>query len=325
MERRLLAIVGPTATGKTEVGILLAEGLGGEIVSADSMQVYRGLDIGTAKPSPEQRARLPHHLVDIIDPDEPFSVADYRARADQALADIWGRGRQAIVVGGSGLYVRAIIDEMDFLVPPDPDLRRRLTEEARTLGLRALHERLAELDPQAAERIHPNDGKRIIRALEVGTRLAAEARLAVAARARRPASSLQPVDRRRRPRYNSSQFGLTLSRPELYRRIEVRVDGMVAQGLVEEVSNLVARGYSEGLVSMKGLGYAQIAEHLRGEVSLEEAVAKLKRDTRRFAKRQLTWFRADPRIEWIDVEQAGGSAGAAEVIARRWKQGRPRG
>ncbi len=305
MERRLLAIVGPTATGKTEVGILVAEELGGEIVSADSIQVYRGMNVGTAKPTAEQRARIPHHLIDIIEPDESFSVAEHRDRADAALADIWERGRQPILVGGSGLYVRAVIEEMDFShVPPDRELRKLLTEEAKTKGLASLYERLTKIDPPAAARIHPNDEKRIIRALEV---------------VQRGGSPGRPVDQPRPTRYNTRQFGLTLAREELYRRIEARVDAMLAAGLMDEVRGLLERGYGPDLVSMKGLGYAQIAPYVRGEVSLDEAVARLKRDTRRFAKRQLTWFRADARIRWIDVDQAGGPPGAAKIVIEEWR------
>lgn len=284
--------------------MLVAEALQGEIVSADSMQVYRGMHIGTAKPSVEQRTRVPHHLIDIIEPDEPFSVADYRGRADAALADIWSRGKQPILVGGSGLYVRAVLDEMDFVVPPDRELRRQLTEEARAKGLSALYARLTETDSQAAARIHPNDQKRIIRALEV---------------AQRAGRGERPVDRARASRYNAVQFGLTAPRDELYRRIEARVDAMLAAGLVEEVPGLLERGYDERLVSMKGLGYSQMLLYLRGEIALEEAVRRLKRDTRRFAKRQLTWFRADPRIRWIDVDQAGGPSGVTEIVLREWR------
>ena len=284
----------------------LAEALGGEIVSADSMQVYRGMDIGTAKPTAPEQARVRHHLIDIVDPVEPFSVADYKARADAALADIWQRGRQPILVGGSGLYIRAVLEEMDFShVPPDPDFRRRLLEEAKTKGTRALHEWLAEVDSAAAARIHPNDQKRIIRALEV-----AESSGGAAS---------SKVDRERRPRYNSNQFGLTFEREELYSRIEARVDRMIDAGLVEEVRDLLERGSKEDSVSMKGLGYAQIAPYVRGQISLDEAVSRLKRDTRRFAKRQITWFRADPRIEWIDVSEAGGPAGVVETIRGRWQ------
>jgi len=309
MPRPLLAIVGPTAAGKSEVGLLLAEALAGEIVSADSMQVYRGMDIGTAKPSPEERARVRHHLIDIIDPDTPFSVADYRARADAALAAIWEEGRLPLLVGGSGLYVRALIDELSFpLAPPNAELRRRLAQQAREEGVGALHARLATIDPEAAVRIHPNDAKRIIRALEVH------------ALTGQPISRLQSLDRRFQARYNTRQFGLTRPRPELYRRIEERVDRMLAAGLVEEVKTLLARGCTADLVAMKGLGYAQIAEHLRGACSLEEAVARLKRDTRRFAKRQLTWFRRDPRIVWIDLANLGGPEQVVEWIQCRWRE-----
>jgi tRNA dimethylallyltransferase len=271
------------------------------------MQVYRGMDVGTAKPTAQQRARAVHHLIDIIDPDEPFSVAEYRARADEALADIWARGRQPILVGGSGLYVRGVLEEMDFsAAPPDAEVRRRLTAEARGKGVRALHEWLTEVDPEAAARIHPNDEKRIVRALEVWESTG------------RPTSRPRKLDQGARGRYNTRQFGLTLPREELYRRVEARVDGMIAGGLVEEVQALASRGYGPELVAMKGLGYAQLAAHARGRISREEAVRRLKRDTRRFAKRQLTWFRADPRIEWVDMMEVGGVRGAAELIAERW-------
>jgi tRNA dimethylallyltransferase len=315
MRERLLAIVGPTATGKSEVGLLLAERLGGEIVSADSMQVYRGMDIGTAKPAAQQQTRVRHHLIDVVGPDEPFSVARYQALAEEALADIRQRGRLPILVGGSGLYVRAVVDGFDLPpAPPDPDLRRELAEEARQKGPELLHARLAAVDPQAAAGIHPRNVKRVIRALEVY------------AQTGRPLSECWALarvwrgglDRARRARYNTRQFGLTLPRAALHARIEARVDRMMAAGLAEEVKGLVARGFGAELISMKGLGYAQIAGHLRGEYSLEEAVRRLKRDTRRFAKRQLTWFRADPRIRWVDVSEVGGPAGAAEMIEERW-------
>ena len=312
MTEALLAIVGPTAAGKSEVGLLLAERLGGEIVSADSMQVYRGMDIGTAKPTAEERARVPHHLIDIVDPGEEFSVAEYRARAEAALAAVWKNGKQPILVGGSGLYVRAVLEEMDFaMTPPDGELRRRLTEEARSKGTRVLHEWLSEVDPETAARIHPNDEKRIIRALEVCESTG------------RPMARPQQLDRRKAMRYNARQFGLSLPREELYVRIEARVDRMLEGGLVEEVKGLIDRGYGEDLVSMKGLGYAQLAEHVRGERSLEEAVRRLKRDTRRFAKRQFTWFGADPRIDWIDVAPEE-PARAAEAIWERWEAGHAR-
>lgn len=307
MAEPLLVILGPTATGKTDVGLLVAEVLGGEIVSADSMQVYRGMDIGTAKPGPEQLARVPHHLIGIIAPDEPFSVADYQARADASIADIRHRGRLPVVVGGSGLYLRALVDRMSFpIAPPDPCLRQRLAEEAREVGSAALHARLAEVDPESAARIHPRDLKRIIRAFEVYAQTGL------------PRSQAQAVDPGREVRYNARRFGLWLPRTELYRRIEERVERMLAAGLVEEVKRLLDQGYGEHLVSMQGLGYAQIAAYLRGECDLAEAVRRLKRDTRRFAKRQLTWFRRDQRIEWVDVAERGGTGEVARYIRERW-------
>jgi len=303
----LLALVGPTATGKTETAILVAESLGGEIVNADSMSFYRGMDIGTAKPTVEERARVRHHLIDILNPDELFSVAEYKARAEAAIDNVLARHRVPILVGGSGLYVRAVISGVSFTqAPPDYELRRQLTAEAEREGTPLLHRRLAEVDPEAATRITPRDLKRIIRALEVYLTTG------------ETISSLQALDRERPPRYNTCQFGLTLPREELYRRIEARIGRQLAAGLVAEVQGLLDRGYHEGLVPMKGLGYAQVARYLRGACSLGEVVVALKRDTRRFAKRQLTWFRADPRIQWVDMMEVGGPVGAAKLIAEKW-------
>ncbi len=304
---RLLVLLGPTATGKTETAILVAQALGGEVVSADSMYFYRGMDIATAKPTPEEQRGVPHHLIDILDPDEAFSVAEYKARAEAVIDDILARGRVPILVGGSGLYIRALVTGTGFTtVPPNPELREQLTEEAEREGTEVLHARLAEVDPEAAARITPRDRKRIIRALEVYDATG------------EPISHLQALDRQRPPRYNTCQFGLTLPREELYRRIEERVDRQLEAGLVEEVRGLLDRGYHEGLTSMKGLGYAQFARYLRGQCSLEEAVVQLKRDTRRFAKRQVTWFRADARIRWLDMQEVGGPAGAARIILDEW-------
>jgi len=306
----LLVVVGPTATGKTETALLVAEAMGGEIVNADSVSLYRGMDIGTAKPTVEERARVPHHLIDILDPDERFTVAEYKARAEAAIDDILARGRVPILVGGSGLYVRAVVSGVSFTqAPPDWALRKQLTEEAEREGTEALHARLAAVDPDAAARITPRDLQRIIRALEVylttGERI----------------SSLQALDRERPPRYNTGQFGLRLPREELYRRIDARIDQQLAAGLVAEVQGLLDGGYDEDLVPMKGLGYAQVARYLRGECSLDEAVVQFKRDTRRFAKRQLTWFRADKRIHWVDMTEVGGPVGAAELIEEKWRLG----
>jgi len=306
----LLALVGPTATGKTETGVLVARALDGEVVSADSMYLYRGMDVATAKPTAEERRGVLHHLVDILDPDEPFSVAEYKVRAEAAIDRILARGRVPILVGGSGLYVRAVVSPTSFTrVPPDRALRERLTAEAERDGTEALHARLAQADPDAAVHIAPRDRKRIIRALEVYLSTG------------QPISQLQALDRERSPRYNTCRFGLTLPREELYRRIDERVERQLAGGLVEEVERLLAEGYRENLVSMKGLGYAQIARFLRGVCSLEEAVVQLKRDTRRFAKRQLTWFRADTSITWLDMRTVGGPAGATNLIVAEWRQG----
>ena len=277
------------------MALALAETAGAEIVSIDSMQVYRGMDIGTAKPTAEQRGRVPHHLIDIIAPDAAFSVAEYQALADRALDEIWSRGKQPLLVGGSGLYVRAVVGGLDLPVAgPDPELRKQLEEEGRRSGIESLHARLAAVDPVAAARIHPHNVRRVIRALEVWEQTG------------RPISAWWSLDASRKEKYNTRQFALTAPRAELYRRIEIRVDAMLAAGLVEEVKGLLDQGYGGNLTSMKGLGYAQIAAYLRGLVSLEEAVRRLERDTRRFAKRQLTWFRADRRVEWLDVGDYGG-------------------
>lgn len=286
----LLAVVGPTAVGKTALGIELALRLDGEIISADSMQVYRGMDIGTAKATVEERRGVPHHLLDVRDPDQPMTVAEYQDLAEEAIAAIRSRGRLPIIVGGTGLYVRAVVDRFVFTpMESDPDLRASLAEQAGREGVPALHARLAEVDPDSAARIHPNDLRRIIRALEVYHQTG------------QPLSSLQQAE----PRDPASvlMIGLTMERPALYRRIEERVDQQLRDGLVEEVRGLLDRGYAPGVGPMVGLGYREMSLYLRGEATLEEATALLKRNTRRYAKRQFTWFRADPRIVWYTISQ----------------------
>lgn len=287
----LVVIVGPTAVGKTDVSIEAAARLGGEIVSCDSMQVYRYMDIGTAKPGPSERARVPHHLIDVVDPDEAFNVARFQELAQAAIDDIAARGKIPFLVGGTGLYVRAVVD--GFLFPwegASPELRRKLEDEAAAQGVPALHARLAEVDPAAARRIHPNDARRIIRALEVY----ATTGRPISEMWRRAGEGKMRVDR-------LVMLGLVREREVLYERIERRCDAMVRQGLVEETRCLLERGYECALTARQALGYKEIVEHLRGRCSLEEAVEAIKRNTRRYAKRQLTWFRADPRIEWIDM------------------------
>ena len=286
----LLAVVGPTAVGKTALGIELALRLNGEVISADSMQVYRGMDIGTAKATVKERRGVPHHLLDVRDPDQPMTVAEYQGLAEEAIAAIRSRGRLPIIVGGTGLYVRAVVDQFVFTpMESDPDLRASLAEEAGREGVPALHRRLAEVDPEAAARIHPHDLRRIIRALEVYHQTG------------QPLSSLQRAE----PRDPESVLlvGLTMDRAALYRRIEERVEQQLRDGLVEEVRGLLDRGYAPGVGPMGGLGYKEMSLYLRGEATLEEATALLKRDTRRYAKRQFTWFHADPRIVWYTISQ----------------------
>lgn len=291
----LVVIVGPTAVGKTAISIALARRLNGEIVSADSMQIYRYMDIGTAKPTMGERKGIPHHLIDIVEPGEPFNVAEYQRMADAAIRDIYERGHLPLLVGGTGLYVKAVVD--GFLFPDsgeDLELREELRREASSRGNQALHDRLKEVDPAAAERIHVNDLRRIIRALEVFYTTG------------RPISEQQKGWDAHEPRYNAVIFGLTMEREALYRRIEMRIDGMIEAGLIDEVKRLFAMGYSGRLTSMQALGYKEIIGYLNGEYSLERAIEILKRDTRRYAKRQFTWFKRDKRIIWIAVDESGG-------------------
>lgn len=309
----LLVIVGPTAVGKTAYCVLLGQALRAEIVTADSMQVYRGMDIGTAKPPPEERGGVPHHCLDLVDPRDAFNVADYRRHALAAIADIHRRGRLPILTGGTGLYVRAVVD--DFLFPDrgaDWELRRRLEEEAARLGRAALHARLAQVDPETAARLHPNDLRRVVRALEVYQRTG------------RPLSQHLREARARQPRFDLLMFGLTRPREELYARINRRVEEQIAAGLVEEVRRLMAQSLDEGHVAMQGLGYKEIIGYLKGRWSLQEAIRILQRDTRHYARRQLIWFKADPRIQWLDLSQYPSlQAATAPVVAAvraRWPQ-----
>jgi len=293
-DRPLVAIVGPTAVGKSEVALALAERFHGEIVSADSRQIYRGMDIGTAKPTPEERARVPHHLIDVTDPDRPLTLAEYQRLAFAAIEEIHRRGRLPFLVGGTGLYVWAVVEGWQIPpAPPDPALRRALEERARREGPQALYEELRRLDPAAAASIDPRNLRRVIRALEVcyqtGKPFSAQ-------RGKNP------------PPYRTILIGLTRPRSELYRRIEERVDQMIARGLVEEVRRLAER-YPWDLPAMTGLGYRQIGAYLRGEISLEEAIRRIKAATRAFVHHQYNWFRlTDPRIRWFDLSRTDLSA-----------------
>ncbi|HHW98513.1 MAG TPA: tRNA (adenosine(37)-N6)-dimethylallyltransferase MiaA [Firmicutes bacterium] len=310
--QKLLVIVGPTAVGKTEIAIKVAQRLDGEIISADSMQIYRGMNIGTAKPTLEEQAGILHHMIDIVDPGEPFSVADYQKMAREKIKEVADRGRLPILAGGTGLYVRAVIDLYNFIpANTDWELRSRLRQQAREVGLEALYNRLSEVDPVAAERIHPNDERRIIRALEVYQTTG------------QPLSFWEQQPDEQRPIYDLIMIGLHRPRPELYDRINRRVDLMLEHGLLEEAQNLLAQGLDEKFIANQAIGYKEFFVYLRGEESLAEATEKLKQGTRRYAKRQLTWFRADRRIHWVQV---GENRTAVElvneilkIVADRWK------
>ena len=284
----LVVIVGPTAVGKTRLALRLAGELGAEIVSADSRQVYRGMDIGTDKPTVEERQRVPHHLVDIVDPDEEFTLARYQDMAYAAIDDVLARGRVPLLVGGTGLYIKAVVEGWSIpRVRPNEALRTELYREAEVKGGVALHARLRQVDPVAAEKIDPRNVRRVIRALEVYLE------------AGRPISELQ---RRRPPPYRVLQIGLTIERAALYQRTDQRVDRMIETGLVEEVRGLVEQGYGYDLPAMSGLGYRQVGSYLRGEISLEEAIRLIKRDTRRFVRQQYNWFRLDDEgIRWFQA------------------------
>ena len=275
----LVAIVGPTAVGKTRLSLRLAQEFDGEIISADSRQVYRGLDIGTAKPTLEERARVPHRLIDVVAPDETLTLAQYQELAYQAIDDVLARDKLPFLVGGTGQYVRAVVEGWGIpRVPPNEELRAELYRQAEIEGEGELHARLREVDPAAAERIDPRNVRRVVRALEVYLETG------------QPISALQ---RKKPPPYRILQIGLTMKRQELYRRIDERVDKMIENGLVEEVRGLVEQGYGYNLPAISGLGYQQIGTYLRGEASLEEAIQLIKRHTRRFVRHQYNWFRLD--------------------------------
>ena len=287
---KVLAIVGPTASGKSALAMQVAAEKGAEIVSVDSACVYRGMDIGTVKPSLQDRRSVPHHMIDIANPGETLTVAQFQAAAREACRDIASRSRGPLLVGGSGLYYRAVIDPLEF-PGTDRAVRMRIAAEGSAVGAAALHKRLARLDPQAADRIHEANLRRTVRALEV---------LEVTGR---PFSSFRTAWESHESIYELAAAGLLVERSELDRRIDKRVDDLIAQGLAEEVSKLVAAGFRSSVTSVQALGYAQILDYLDGLVTLDEAVIATKRATRSFARRQMTWFKADPRIRWFESQK----------------------
>jgi tRNA dimethylallyltransferase len=294
MLRPVIAVVGPTAAGKSDLSLVLARALDGEVVNADSMQLYRGMDIGTAKLTPAERGGVPHHLLDIWPVTQAASVSEYQLLARAAIADIQGRGRTPILVGGSGLYIRAALDNLEF-PGTDPDLRDRLEQELAEVGPAALHARLAGVDPAAAAAILPGNGRRIVRALEV-IELSG-----------RPFSATLPQYESVFP---ALQLGVELPRPELDRRIAERVSRMWQAGLVGEVRRLAGQGLREGRTASRALGYAQVLGYLAGEWTEQEAAAQTVLATRRFVRRQESWFRRDPRVIWI----SGGPAAAEAAL-----------
>lgn len=303
MKLPLLVLVGPTAVGKTALSVAVARAVGAEIISGDSMQVYRGMDIGTAKIRPEEAGGVPHHLIDIKEPDEDFSVAEFQARVDELIPQICARGRLPMLVGGTGLYVRAVVEKYTFTpMEADHELRARLRQEEERHGPGCLHARLQQVDPVSAARLHPNDLFRIIRALEV------YAQTGVPISATQTAADAEP-------RYDDLMIGLTMDRAQLYARIDERVDAMLAAGWLEEVRRLLSR-YPPHVRALQALGYRELVLYLRGLLTWDEAVALIKRNTRRFAKRQFTWFRRERRLRWLDVTDPEARNRAAGEIVR---------
>lgn len=289
MKRPLIILTGPTAVGKTSASINLAKAVNGEIISADSMQVYRHMDIGSAKIRAEEMEGIRHHLIDILEPDEEFHVVRFQQLAKQAMEEIYGRGRIPILVGGTGFYIQAVLYDIDFTENDgDPAYRKALETLAQEQGAETLHARLKEVDPKSAEEIHAHNVKRVIRALEY-FHLTGQ-----------PISAHNEEQRQKESPYCFAYFVLNDDRANLYRRIDKRVDQMMDEGLLEEVQLLKDMGYHKKMVSMQGLGYKEMLDHLDGICPLEEAVRILKRDTRHFAKRQLTWFKRERDVIWLN-------------------------
>ena len=294
MKQPLIILTGPTASGKTALSVELAKRIGGEIISADSMQVYRYMDVGSAKVTVEEMDGVPHHLIDVLDPQDSFNVVTFQEMAKEAMKKIYADGHIPIVAGGTGFYIQALLYDIDFTDNDgDMEYRHHLEELAKEQGAEVLHSMLKEVDPPSAEAIHANNVKRVIRALEfykkTGQRI----------------SDHNEEERQKESPYNFAYYVLNMDRATLYDRIDFRVDKMIEAGLEEEVKQLKAMGCTRDMVSMQGLGYKEILDYLNGELSLEEAVYILKRDTRHFAKRQLTWFKREKDVTWVTQENFG--------------------
>lgn len=292
MKQPLIILTGPTAVGKTKASIGLAKAINGEIISADSMQVYKYMDIGSAKIRPEEMQEVKHYLVDELEPDEEFNVVRFQQMAKKAMQEIYAKGKVPILVGGTGFYIQAVLYDIDFQEnDEDHSYREGLEQLAKEKGVSYLHQMLAEVDAESAQEIHENNVKKVIRALEyhhqTGQKISAH----------------NAQERQKESPYNAVYFVLNDDRKNLYNRINLRVDQMIEEGLVEEVRGLKERGYKKEMVSMQGLGYKEILDYLDGIYTLEEAVEIIKRDTRHFAKRQLTWFRRERNVEWINKEE----------------------
>lgn len=303
MEKKPLVILtGPTAVGKTKLSIALAKTIGGEIISADSVQVYRHMDIGSAKITETEKENVTHHLIDVLEPTEEFDIVRFQMLAKQAMEEIYERGHIPILVGGTGFYIQSVVYDIDFSGHDEQSrLRERLTEQAATPeGIHALHEKLREVDPVSADCIHENNRKRVIRALEFYEENGV------------PISAHNAAQREKQSPYAFCYFVLNDRREILYERIDQRVDEMMEQGLLSEVAELKRRGCTRDMVSMQGLGYKELLDYLEGNIALEEAVYRIKRDTRHFAKRQITWFKREKEVIWLDRQEF---AGDQEILA----------
>lgn len=291
MKEKLFVLIGPTAVGKTELSIDLAKRLNAEIISADSMQIYKYMDIGTAKITEEEMEGVPHHLIDFLYPDEEYTVSDYQRDASRLITEINARGRLPMVVGGTGLYINSLVYELNFAkAPPDEEYRVELEELAANYGIEYIHDLLSKVDPESAKTISKKDKKRIIRALEVYKTTG------------KTMSEYNKNFRKETDKYDLCMVCLNMDRQKLYDRINMRVDIMIENGLIDEVKGILHKGYHKNLVSLKGIGYKEIIEYLDGNLTLDEAIEKIKKGSRNYAKRQLTWFRRDKRIKWVNKD-----------------------